>query len=550
GRRGRRGASLFLRGVERCFDGRWAEAAVLLGKASALQPGSGERRFWRAAALSRLGRLRQARQELASAKALLPQDAWLEVWQGLLDGGLARFARRLRVALRKAPDDSGLHFLNASISRLSGLDAPGLSASLERALALDADNIWARLRLADLSWLCGDADGCLKQYGRALRRRPRWAVALAGRGEIYSLMGEASRAAKDLRAALRRQPRAAWVWALSGRLHYLSGRRRRCLQALGRAARLAPRSGWINAWLGQGLASALDDPAGARRRLDYALRLEPNYALALSWRGALNLREGRLAAAQADLSKAVSLNPTCAAHRAELARALRLRGRLRSALRQTKLAVRLSYVQTWAGRWLFDAAAEPRRHRQALEAIDQEVRRRPADAWALAWRGETLLAAGELSAALADLDAALRLDSGLAWAYAWRAEASFRSGRGAAAAWPDLRRALALDPSYGRARALAGRLWLEEGRFERAVRELDAVLRLDPTAGCPFVPFWRGVARLSLGLRKAAAADFRSAGDLLKRSDDARLLALRALEGACSRQAARKAEQAASRPRK
>jgi Tfp pilus assembly protein PilF len=52
----------------------------------------------------------------------------------------------------------------------------------------------------------GNLDAALKDYDKALAIDPRFAVALANRGDVYAKKGERDRAVADYRAALAIEP--------------------------------------------------------------------------------------------------------------------------------------------------------------------------------------------------------------------------------------------------------------------------------------------------------------------------------------------------------
>ena len=119
--------------------------------------------------------------------------------------------------------------------------------------------------------------------------------------------------------------------------------------------------------------------AEARKHIAHALEVYPNYALALEFRGILNLREGRLEEACSDFQQAIVYDPSLGAAYLSLGAAYNRLGHFQEAVVQLKRAAAI-LPAAWTVQYeLALAYLGSGEYEAALGAISQAVERNPAE---------------------------------------------------------------------------------------------------------------------------------------------------------------------------
>ncbi|TDC23384.1 tetratricopeptide repeat protein [Streptomyces sp. 8K308] len=308
--------------------------------------------------------------------------------------------------------------------------------------------------------------------------------------------------APELDAAAR-----AAAYTLSGRLHYDKGEYEEAVLEYDEALRLAPDSAWALAYRGDAcrLLRRYDD---ALRDLDRAIQLDGSYAWALGVRGSLFSGLRRYEEALRDLDRAIDLETDSAWEHAQRGMVHRLSGWYEAAVADFDKAIRLGKDDAWT-RWNRGAAHNSAGLiEEAVRDFDRALDMEPDDAWAHASRGSAYRLAGSMDLAVVDLDRALERDPDNPWAYAERGEAHRLAGRPEEAV-ADLDRALELDPDYAWAFGTRGQIHRSAGIFEAPLRDYGRAIELDPDKA--WLHHGRGETHQFAGDHEAAIADFAEA---------------------------------------
>ena len=223
---------------------------------------------------------------------------------------------------------------------------------------------------------------------------------------------------------------------------------------------------------------ALDagDYSDALRYLSTALEIRPNVS-DYTYRATAYAECDDYAAAQADLSKAIELDPD----NIEL---WGLRGRLSVVLQDD------------------DAA---------IADLTKAIRVDPDSSGLYLARGKAFESLQQYDAATTDFTRAIELSPDDGELYFVRAHRKYRQ-KDFAAALPDLERAAELLPDKREAFSFLGRTYYEVADYESALNALNRAITLEP--GDAFSHHWRGAVRQELGKLEEALSDFERARDL------------------------------------
>jgi tetratricopeptide (TPR) repeat protein len=210
-----------------------------------------------------------------------------------------------------------------------------------------------------------------------------------------------------------------------------------------------------------------------------AIALEPDYAQAISRRGAAWYQLQHYDVALADFNRALALKPQddwSLAYRGDI---YRWKKQYRRALEDFQLAVSLNDKNEWALARLGEVYRLMGAYPRAIATFNRVIARSPTDARSLALRGEAHRANGQPAAALVDFDAALQLNPQDAWTIARRGEAHFQLGH-LDPALEDFDRAIQLDPQDAWTRIHRGIFLLRRKSRRPALADFAVVLQSDP----------------------------------------------------------------------
>ena len=444
----------------------------------------------------------------------------------------------------------------------AGLGEKDALASLDRAVALDPKDGWARVYRGAARQLESDFAGAAADLNVASRILRRESLPRLLDGLALSKMNRRAAADEAFREALRLEPSCSAAPLLRSKLWTgakAATAAEAALDAEPDHAHVAlftwkPERSW-RLWLSDHVEFCFEDervqPLCVRYGLD-EIRFSPYHLDAVELAARTMERRGRRAWTLATYGRALARAPGDAA----------ARGRARRALDAAVSANRRA-GWTWAWRGLSRVAADPE---GALEDLNKALDLSPHYFRAYGWRGALLRRRGRLGAALADLDRAVAgeerypfssherslarraagdflgaahdldrayaLDSRYSWVYAPGREPSAEErARGLA----ELDRALSRHPSDASLRACRGELLTRVGETGAAILALEEATALDPA---------HSLAQGFLGLAYLQAGRPARALDPLRRSVglDGRHLAFRAGRAEALRGLGRKAE--------
>jgi len=196
------------RGVILAAEGKLAEAAAHFDRAVALKPDSIEARTSLAMALQRLGRLDESVEHFERVLARAPASAPARVHLAMAlrqQGRLGEAATHYETALSLRPGIADVHLgLAAVLQELGRLDEA--LAHCERAVALKPDMAGARNNLANVLRELGRVDEAVAQYDRALAIDPNFFIAHYNRGVALRRLGDIAAARADFARAFALRP--------------------------------------------------------------------------------------------------------------------------------------------------------------------------------------------------------------------------------------------------------------------------------------------------------------------------------------------------------
>jgi tetratricopeptide (TPR) repeat protein len=383
-------------------------------------------------------------------------------------------------------------------------------------LIIEPRNFAARMARGDLRLrgFVADAGGALADFTAAHEIEPENPAPLTKRAEAHMSRSDQVKALADVEAALARAPEHREALVLKFMLH---DDRKELKDAAAAAERLTARDpSDVFAW---GAAArtfeALGDDARAESAATRAIELDPQFGTPKRVRGAALFRKGDMAAAAAELSRAlaVSLSPD------ETAAALRMRAQAFLALGNAAAAIEdaerlifgdpkdigaralrasANFMRCDAALALADSAevlnADPKNAdmyllriaahldawnaAQAVKDAEAAMAALPDDARFVIRRGEALLALGKAAEALADFDKAQKLAPGDVTLVLLRARASMDAGN-ADAALEAAGMYLDKQPESTAALTIKGEALLAKRDLAPALEALEAALKLD-----------------------------------------------------------------------
>lgn len=308
---------------------------------------------------------------------------------------------------------------------------------------------------------------------------PTTAKEFFARGQTRVALGAPERALADLDAAIRLDPKFAAAFAARGATHRALGKLNEALADLDAAITLDPKLPGPYAERGA-LYASRGDLVHALADLDAALALDPNQPAALRARSVLFVRKGDTDAALKDATAAVTAapkDPAALHHRAGI---LVARGDWAEALRDLDDAVAAgpNFAEAFRARATVRACCPYGKFRDAVGAFKDAKRARELLGDANGFALEALAAA---SAELGDYAGAARFQKAAGDDPVYAASASTAADR---LATYEARRPYRLDPPLlgtdAKAHVTRGNQFFVRGQFERAIRDYDAAIKLDP----------------------------------------------------------------------
>ncbi|PIR19704.1 MAG: hypothetical protein COV48_00495 [Elusimicrobia bacterium CG11_big_fil_rev_8_21_14_0_20_64_6] len=449
------------------------------------------------------------------APAGAPRGAgWPQAAAALWQDDERKAVRLLTSAIKRAPRNPSFLVLRGFVQGEDYWGSRRLSEKsildFERALALDADNLWARMGLGMSLEMRRRFTRARLQFDAAARLAPRWSWPHVFRGVCLWYQSEFRQSIFAFRRAAALDPKGEFPLLFAARAK-ADLRDRTLVRDLDRALKLAPASGFALSWRGRAMFVLKRTPE-ALKDLERSIALLPDYDRGWSWLGVSLLERGEVKKAVPFLLKARALNPHYPTTLYPLSGALMKLGRWDEAGRVMREAARIDRAGVWTEHRISMSHPNPAALRSRAD-LDRYLAKRPKSAWAWAWRGQTelllqnygnalgdltravsldasdpwprlwrgeaLRRLGEWDAATADFSAALRLDKTLSWAYAGRGDCLLAQGR-PAAALTDVERSLALQDFCGPAHALHGRALLALGRRAEAACALERAIEHHP----------------------------------------------------------------------
>jgi tetratricopeptide (TPR) repeat protein len=380
---------------------------------------------------------RSASARKPAAAATSPADEWYDRAQTALSQGDVKGAREhLTTALKRDDKHAGAHTLLGFTLGQMG-DLPASIAELERAIALAPESADAHYNLGMALWYRGSKDRALDELRLSIERDPSMGPAHAFLGIALRDRGDLSGARASLQRAIALLPTSAAVFIDLG-ITYL------------RTDRLDAAIGQLEAGLNLQLPSPPEpDWGSAIVALRQALARAPDRPEA---HNILGLMLGRTGASSTTVA-------------AEFREAIRLRADYAEAHNN------LGLVLIQAGE---DEAG--------IKALREAIRIGPDYADAHANLGAALTTT-DVAEAVRELEKAVALSPGSVKAQFNLAVAYAATAGGTGKEIDQLRKVVALAPTFARGHLALGKALLQAGKVPEAIDELNEAVRLEPGRG-------------------------------------------------------------------
>ena len=463
--------------------GDYRQAVEALEPLARLEPKSCEPLLLLARSCHRLARFAEARQRATSCLQLEPGHSgahFLIGWTWLGEGDLEKAKAEFAQALTSDPGSVESLYWSATVELRLG-SRPAAVRLLEKAIAVDPDHTSAHYELARAYAAEGQPDKAAKQFEefRRLKSREAWKPGGAGPDAAHRedwisfanyLLGEKKprEALAILEPARKESPESAEVLRLTGVAHAEVGEIDAALAAYAEAEKRGPTA--LLFWARGTLYRRLGDDARALADLRQALSRElparegsQAHVVVASILG----QQRRWPEAEAELRKALALDPRSLPALVLLAEALAQSGKPADAAREARRALaghpddvgaRLALARAHLGQQQLDDAATEISRAAQIEGESARV----------------LLARGRLAVARGNVDQAIDA----------------------------LARAAQADPSRGEAFALLGTQYLETRRLSEAAVSFEKATIVDPTDA----PSWTSLGRIYLAAKRVPAA--------------------------------------------
>lgn len=305
-------------------------------------------------------------------------------------------------------DPQGTDALASAANELEILDRQGEAlAAWDLLIRLDGKSAGVLQRRGQLLQSMGRLEAATTDFEAAAKIDPKDAELQIELGAVWETRGDARRALTAYTAATRVDPQNPYGWWNVGRI--AGGRK--ALAAFDRAVALEPTNAEL--LTDRGVARAIADDPRAGDDFDAALKVDPNSAYALIWRGSYLQAIDQPAKALADLDAAVKIAPTdplALQFRASVLLTLNRHDRALADIGRSIELVKTPGNVTMRGE-IYSAMGD---HLQAIEAYDEAIALDPAYAEAWLGRAKSKAEMGDAAAAAADRARALKLDPSLA----------------------------------------------------------------------------------------------------------------------------------------
>lgn len=275
------------------------------------RPNSAAARLYQAGVVLAVGRVDEARRELAGVRSDAPGRRALEEMIAAVN-----FLER---DISKTPSTAS-EWLARSYYLQSRDEIPGrLAKALDaarRAAALAPDFGYASVRVAELEFSQGRIEPALKELARNPRPTARNAQAHALRGFLLSAQNRIAAARAEFQTAIDLDGALGNAWLGRGLCAIRQGRDAAGRIDLQTAATVEPNRSILHSYLGKAF-SEVGDNKSANKDLAWARELDPNDPTPLLYSAIQRKRENRYNEAIADLEKSVALNNNRRLYRSE-----------------------------------------------------------------------------------------------------------------------------------------------------------------------------------------------------------------------------------------
>ena len=464
--------------------GDYGQAVEALEPLARLEPKSCEPLLLLARSYHRLARFPEARQRAARCLQLEPGHSgahFLIGWTWLGEGDLQKAKAEFAEALTGDPDSVEALYWSATVERRLG-SRPGAVRLLEKAISVDPDYESARYELAQAYAADGQPGKAAKQFEefRRLKSREAWKPGAAGPADATHvedwisfanyLLGEKRprEALAILEPARKAAPENAEVTRLTAVARTEIGEIEQALAAYADAEKRGPtgRLYWARGTLYRRLGDDARALADLRRALSLELSVREGGQAHLVVASILS-QQRRWPEAEAELRRAIALDPRSVPAQVLLAETLAQSGQPADAAREARRALADHPDDVGARLVLARAALEQKQYDDAAAEITRAAQIEGESA-------RVLLARGRLAAARGSVDQAIDF----------------------------LGRAAQADPSRAEVFDLLGMQYLETGRRSEAAVSFEKATIVDPTDAAS----WVGLGRIYLGAKRAPAA--------------------------------------------
>jgi len=453
-------------------DGEFEGGLKRIDAALRQYPDAGKLRLMRASLLERLGRRKEAVDELESLLAVEPRNA---------DAHLRISTSYYNLRNKEMGDRHATLYLTYGGSSISSQQRYKIQARIEtdpvkqielftKVLALDPSDVGSVLVRSNLYGRVHRFDDMLADAERAVAMRPNWALS-------HGYLGSAYATNNDNKAAE---------------------------QAFGRAIELDPNNPeW---WTGRALARGnLGQYEGALLDATRAIEINTEFAGAYAARGAIKAALGDPRGGLLDCARAIELEPMNREHYHRRMYVYKLTGDWAKFGEDATRVIELkpNDLRGYAYRAL--SLMNRSYYAEAIEDYHHAIELDPTNVTNMHNRGLCFLRLGRLEEAVADFSECIRIDAEYIPAFEKRA-VTLRRLEANLKAIADITRAIELGGENVERLRLRARLAIQIGSYDDAIQDCTRVLDQDPQDTVSWL--FRGMANELMGAKDAALADY------------------------------------------